>query len=137
SSDPLEERRRAGYDVVDVEAEPLEHGRAGRRGAEPLERDRVATVADPLLPAERDARLDGEARTYVRRQHLVSVVGLLQLEELPARHRHDPDVRPVLAGDPAAGLERERDLRSGCDQDQVGRAALPERVRAALETGRG
>ena len=38
------------------EPEVLEHGRAWRRRAEVLDRDRVAFVADPLPPPERDGR---------------------------------------------------------------------------------
>src|SRR2546423_11622877 len=57
SCDPPEQRRGARDDVVDVEAEPLEHGRTGSGGAEALERDRVAVVAHPLPPAERNAGL--------------------------------------------------------------------------------
>ena len=83
----------------------VEHDGAGRGGAEAVERDRVAAVAHPLLPAERDARLDRETGAHVVRQHLLAVVRVLELEELPARHRHDPHVRPVV-GRATALLER-------------------------------
>src|SRR5438309_2662307 len=132
----LQQRHGARDDVVDVEAEPLEHGRTGSGRAEALERDRVAVVADPLPPAEGDTRLDRDPRPHVRRQHLVAVVRFLQLEELPAGHRDDADVRAVLVRDPPSRLEREADLRAGGDQDQVWRTALPERVGAAFEPAR-
>src|SRR5690349_18578366 len=70
SRHPFEERRRARDDVVDVVAETLEHGRPGRGSAEAVECDRVAVVADPPVPAERDAGLDGDARPHVRWEHL-------------------------------------------------------------------
>src|SRR5947208_15378734 len=44
--------------VVDRVAELLEHRVPGGGRAEVLDRDRVALVADPLLPPERDAGLD-------------------------------------------------------------------------------
>src|SRR5437899_11673306 len=52
---PFENCGRPGDHVVDVVAE-LGHDRAaGSRGAEAVERDRVALVADPALPALRYA----------------------------------------------------------------------------------
>src|SRR5207247_6631368 len=81
------QRERASEHVVHAVAELLEHGASRGGGAEVLDRDRVALVADPLPPAERNARLDREPRPDLRRDHLVTVLGRLRLEELPARHR--------------------------------------------------
>src|SRR5581483_10465924 len=85
SSDPLQERGRARDDVVDVEAEALEHGRAGRGGAEPLQLDRRAALAAPLRPPERDARPAGEPGVALRWKQWVGDRGdsISQLEELP------------------------------------------------------
>ena len=111
---------------------------AGRGGAEAVERDRVALVADPALPAQRDAGLDREPRLHVGRQHLLAVLRRLPLEELPARHRDDADGGAVLGRDLPPGLERERDLRAGA-RSGSGRARRDSQsdVRAALDARRG
>ena len=64
-----------------------------------LDRDRVAVVADPLAPAERDARLDREPRLHVGRQHLVAVVGAAAPRRAPstASRRRAPRCRPRRA----------------------------------------
>src|SRR6266550_3739852 len=56
------QRDRPRDDVVDRVAELLQDEPARCRCAEMLDRDGIALVADPLLPAERDARLDGKPR---------------------------------------------------------------------------
>src|SRR6266536_1960032 len=96
SGHALAEGERARDDVVDRVAELLEHGRARRRRAEVPDRDRVAVVADPALPAEPDSRLDRDARLHVGRQDLVAIVGPLRLVELPARHRDHAAVHALL-----------------------------------------
>src|SRR5581483_6264249 len=139
--DALVQCERPRDHVVEVEAEPLEDGRAGGRGAEAVERDRVALVADTLLPAERDAGLDREPGPHVVRKDLLAILGCLLLEELPAGHRDDAGLRPVLGGELAAGLEREAELGARGDQDQLGEAVdalgVPEDVGAALDAGGG
>src|SRR2546430_12471692 len=101
-----------------------------------LDRDRDAPVAHPLLPAEPHARLDREARADVGWQDLVAVGLWLRLEDLPAGHRDDPRRRPV-GGERAAGFEREPDLCTRPDENQVRRGArLPERVGTLLEARR-
>ena len=47
--------------VLGGEAELLQDASARRRGAEAIERDVRRAIADPALPAERDARLDRDA----------------------------------------------------------------------------
>src|SRR5947209_10242277 len=100
---PFENRGRAGDHVVDGVAELGHDGRARRGGAEAAERERVALVADPALPALRDARLDGEPRPDVGRQDVVAVRLRLLLEDLPARHRDDADAGAVVGGELASG----------------------------------
>src|SRR5205807_7322005 len=102
----LEQRRSAGDDVVDGEPEALEHLVSRSGGAEALQRERVAPVSHPALPALGDSGLDREPRGDLRREHLLAILERLQLEELPAGHRDDPDVRPVLLGDPPTRSER-------------------------------
>ena len=101
-----------------------------------LDRDRPAVVADPLAPAELDARLDREPRLHTGRQDLLAVLGGLILEQLPARHRDDAHRSPV-GSDLAPRLECQSDLGARPDQDQVGRGRrLPQGVRAALDERR-
>ena len=52
SRDTLQQRRRPRNHVVQVVAELLEDRRPRRGRAEVLDRDRAATIADPLRPAE-------------------------------------------------------------------------------------
>src|SRR5690349_23375954 len=83
-------------DAIDREPELLEDrpGRSAR--AEVVETDDRALVTDPAIPAHRHAGFDGDPRTHRRRQDGLAVGGVLELEPLPARHRHDPggDPRP-------------------------------------------
>src|SRR5262245_39803457 len=72
-------------DCVGADAEMREHLVALARGAEAVDADRDV---DPAGPAERRARFDGDLR-HAGGQNLVAVVGVLLLEELPARHRDD------------------------------------------------
>src|SRR5581483_10771452 len=71
SRDALQESGRARDDVVEVEAELLQDGRPRGGRTESLDRDRVTAIADPLLPALGDTRLDREAGADLGRQHLV------------------------------------------------------------------
>src|SRR5262245_45381095 len=82
---PFQNRGRAGDHVVDGVAELLHDGAARRGDAEPVERDRVAFVADPALPALRHAGLHAHTCPHPRREHLVAVRPGLLLEDLPAR----------------------------------------------------
>ena len=116
----------APADVRDArhgEPELLEDRAGRRRGAEVVEPDDRALVADPALPAERHADLDADALADRRRQHLVAIRRVLRLEPLPAGERHD-------AGRDAVGLERlgrtEGELQLGArgDEDQLRRTAV-------------
>ena len=84
------------------------------------------------LPAERHSGLDGDACLDRRRQDRVLVVVVLLVEELPARHRDDADVRLERP----RRLESEVHLAAGRDHDRLGLAVatLPERVCAAQGT---
>src|SRR5438105_5045512 len=62
---PFQDSGRAGDHVVDVVTEFLHDGVAGGGGAEAVERERVALVTDPALPALRDARIDRQPRPDV------------------------------------------------------------------------
>src|SRR5262249_15786317 len=75
-------------------------------------------VVHPTAPAERGARLDGELRD-VGGQDLFLVAVRLDLEELPRRHRHDPDRPPAFHQLLACG-EAHRDLRARADQHELG-----------------
>src|SRR6266542_5437639 len=105
--------------VVDRVAELLEHRVSRRRGAEVLDRDRVAVVADPLPPAERHAGLYRDPCLHVRRYHLVAILRRLRLEELPARHRDEARAHTLLV-ELLCRSECELHLRARCDEDQVG-----------------
>ena len=100
-------------DAVGGEPELLEDRAGRRRRAEVVEPDDRALVADPALPAERDAGLDADPLADGRRQDRVAVRLVLALEALPARERDD-------AGRDAVGLERlgrrerQLELRARC-----------------------
>src|SRR3954447_1660851 len=72
----------AGGDVVGREAELLEHLLVRRRRTPVVQRQHVV---GPPAPSERHPRLDGQ-RGDVRRQHILLVVVVLLLEQLPRRH---------------------------------------------------
>src|ERR1700760_2218573 len=75
---------RPRHDVVDAEAELLEQRLGRRGGAEVVDADDVAGVADIALPAQRRAGLDGQAPGHRRRQHRVAVGRRLRVEQVPA-----------------------------------------------------
>ena len=68
-----------------------------RRRAERVHADHGAAVADVAVPAERRGLLDPDARLHARRQHRVAVLLRLTVEELPARHAHDPRLDALAA----------------------------------------
>src|SRR3954467_8695848 len=77
-------------DAVDREPELLEDRSGRRRCAEMIETYDRSLVADPAVPAERDARFDRDPGPDGSRQHGLSIGGVLELEPLPAGERHDP-----------------------------------------------
>ena len=81
-------------------------------------------VADVLLPAQRHAGLDRQARTHGRRKHLVAVLARLLVEELPAGHRHDARRNPF-------GLE----LRATADLYRARALGSPGRLPRAYRSG--
>ena len=66
-------------------------------------------VADVAMPAEGRGLLDCDARRDSRREHLVSVLPRLAVEELRTGHADDPR-RDLPGGQLVAGAEREGDL---------------------------
>ena len=111
-----------GHHRLGREAELAEQRPGVGGGAEVLDGDAAAGVADQLAPAHRDPRLDGDAGADRRRQDGVAVRVVLDVEPLAARHRDH------AGGDPVglqrlARLQRERDLGPGGDQDDVRCAA--------------
>ena len=71
------------------------------------------------------------------RKHFVAVLLRLELEQLPARHRDDARRDPVLDEHPR-GVEGERDLGAGGEQDDVRRPFSPGRPpRARRHRARG
>ena len=138
SRHPLEQRGRPRHDVVDGVAEPLQHLGAGRRLAEAVEADDVAAVADPAVPAERDAGLDREPRRDVAAAAPRRGTPAAAPRRAPSRasRRRAPRFRASAILRPASSASA--DLRAGADQDQVGLPVgrVPERVGAALEAAR-
>ena len=88
-------------------------------GAEVLDADDAPGVADHVVPAHRDPRLDADAGPDCRRQDLVLVGPALLLEPLPARHRHDAG-RDAGLLEALGGLDGELHLGAGGDEDDVG-----------------
>ena len=111
-----------GGDRGSGDAVLLEHPLVGSRGAVAVDPD---ARPGPAAPPEGDAGLERHAGHPCGRTDC-DVVGALALEELPAGHRDDADVRVHLLG----AFERHVHLRAGRDHDRVGFAfaALPERV---------
>src|SRR5258705_7639206 len=85
----LYKRGRPLDDVIDGEAQLLHDPAPRRGGAEAVDADHVAAVADVAMPALRRARLHGEPAPDRRRQDRIAVVFRPGVEELPARHRDD------------------------------------------------
>src|SRR5262245_56968864 len=98
---PFQDGGRPGDHVVDGVAELLHDDAAGRRGAEAVERERGAVVADPALPALRDAGLHTQTGAHLRREHLAAAALCRPLEPLPERLRNDDDAAAMLGSAPA------------------------------------
>ena len=132
-------RRRDVGDAIGGEPELLEDRAGRRRRAEVVEPDDRALVADPALPAERDADLDADPLADGRRQDRVAVRLVLGLEPLPARQRDDAR-RDAVRLERLGRRERQLELRARPDQDQL-RACPPRRlaqdVAAAARRPRG
>ena len=107
-------------DPLRGEAEVLEYGRPGSTRPEVVDADDRALVAHVALPAERDPGLDAQPLPDPRREDLVAVGGRLEVEQLPARQRHDP--RPdALGGERIGGRDGQRQLRPRREEDQLDR----------------
>src|SRR4051795_1509793 len=90
ATSPLQGGVRSGHDAVRGEAELLEEHVAFGAGAEMVDCDDLAAVADDLAPTLRDAGLDAHPRLDVGRQDLLLVGRRLGVEPLDAGHRDDP-----------------------------------------------
>ena len=114
-------------DALRGEAEVLEDRRPGGARPEVVDPDDRALVADLALPAERDPGLDAQPLPDPRREDLVAVGGLLEVEQLPARERHDP--RPdALGGERIGGRDGQRQLRARREEDQLDRLGAAARL---------
>src|ERR1019366_10300310 len=94
----------------------------GRAGAKTRHADENPIVADNRFPALTDGCFHGDS--YGRAANdLLTRAAFLQQKKLHARHRHDP--RGNSAGrQNAPRLDRERDLRSGREDRNLGGAGL-------------
>ena len=115
----LHRRMRGRDDAVRGEAELLEQDVAFGARAEVVDGHDLAGFADPLAPALLDGRLDADARLDLGRQDLLPVRVGLVLEPLHARHRHHAGGR-AFGLEALARLQRQLDLRAGCDEDHLG-----------------
>src|ERR1700739_4999240 len=86
-------------DIIGREAEMGEHVRRLARGAEPIDTEHPAGGADVTPPAEGGPALAREAPLDRARQHALALGGILGVESLRPRHRHQADP-------PAGGVER-------------------------------
>src|SRR3982074_2048673 len=84
-------------DVVRRESELGHHLRPRRRGAEVVQGDGCALLADPALPAEPGGRLDRQAGTHGGGEDLVAVALRLGREQVPGGHADDAGT-PALPG---------------------------------------
>src|SRR5688572_6575996 len=113
---------RLGGDVLRREPQLLED--RARRRARPVafQPDAHPAVAHPPRPAEGAAGLDRHVRGDRRRQDRVPVGLILAGEDFPAGQGHHagPD---ALLGQLVLGSHGHRQLRTGADQDDLGRAA--------------
>src|SRR5262249_8427932 len=91
-----------------------------RRGsAESLHTNDVPRGADVSLPSQGGGLLHGDARLHVRRQHTVSILLGLMLENFPGWHRYDP--RADAFGEQLlVGLDRQADFTARGDEDYFG-----------------
>src|SRR4051795_3542777 len=125
-------------DPVRREPELLEDRARGRGGAEVVDPDDRALVADPALPAHRDPGLDGDPLADRRRKDAITIGLVLRVEALPARPADDARRDPV-------GLERfgrreaQLELAARPDEDQLRRPArrLAEDVAATADAFTG
>ena len=99
-----------------------------------IEPDDRAGVADPALPAERDADLDADPRVHIGWQDRVAIGLVLEVEPLPARQRHDAR-RDALGLERLGRREGQLELRARPDQDQLRVPArrLAQDVAAAVD----
>src|ERR1700732_3131080 len=78
-----QQRLRPLHDIFDGEAQLSQDDLARRRGAVPVQGNRVSPVPDVALPAQRGAGFDGEARADPRRDDRLAVLARLPVEEGP------------------------------------------------------
>src|SRR5882762_10381773 len=122
-------------DIIGRETKMREYvGRLARR-AEAVDAEHATGVAHVTPPALGRTRLHGEAARERARQDALAVRGVLRVERLGPRHRHQ-------AHAPAGGvrsryrLRRDADLGTGRDHQALGRAAaIEQNVAAAADVG--
>lgn len=89
ASSRLHEALGGADDVVDGDAELLVQDVGGGRCTEVIDTDELALLADPALPTEAAAGLDGHAPGDGGGQHALLVLSGLSGEQLPAGHGHN------------------------------------------------
>src|SRR5512140_1351206 len=84
-----QQRQRTLAYVVDGKAVLAHHHLARGRSAEAIHGEHVAATADIAMPALGHAGLDSEPGAHRRRQHRVTVLLRLGIEQLPTWQRDD------------------------------------------------
>jgi hypothetical protein len=106
----------------ELEAELLLKRLQRRRGSESLHADYAATASDVALPSERGGLFDGDPRLHGWRQHAVTILLRLAVEDLPGRHR-DYARADALGEQLSVGLHGQTELAARGDEDQLGISA--------------
>src|SRR5262245_26026436 len=125
-------------DAVGLEAELLLK-RLQRRGSpERPHTDDAAGAADVPLPPERGGLLHGYPRLHAGRQHAVTILLGLPIEDLPRRHRDDARA-DALGEQLPVSLHGQTELAPRGDEDHFGIAAgrIGEHVGATRDPCRG
>ncbi len=107
--------------VLGGEAERGDQLAGGRRGAEPVDGDDGALRADPAVPAERDAGLDAHAPRGSVGGRTSSRYALGCASKRSQQGSDTTRVRMPSAVSSSRAVDRERQLRPGRDEDDVGR----------------
>src|SRR5918999_3791588 len=106
-------------DMVRLEPKMLGHHLHWCRESEGAHAEDRALRAGELGPAESRSRLDRDPGLDLGWQHAVPVVLGLLVEDLPRREAHHPGADSFLA-EPLPGLQAERHLAPGGEQEHVG-----------------
>src|SRR5215470_16817292 len=107
------------HDTLRLEAELLLKRLQRRRGPERLHADDVASASDVALPPERGGLFDGDPRLHGGREHAVTILLRLVVEDLPGRHRDDARA-DTLGEQLTVRLDRQTELAARGDEDQLG-----------------